>query len=856
MKKASLFLAGALMVVFCLQASGGKQQEQRNPSQLPAVVPSRSARADADFGKIPLQFIPNQGQTDGRVAYYVQGRDKTIYFTPEGLTFVLAEQMQEGGKNRPGFVEGTDPEPTRRWVVKLDFVDSNADAKPVGLEKSGAVISYFKGKPEEWKAGIPAYSKIIYRELWPGIDLLYYGTFNRMKYEFIVHPGAEPSLIKLAYRGAERVALTAEGRLEVKTPEGGFSDDNPAAYQEASGERKAIPVAYVLTPASGTESLTHVYGFEVGKYDRSRTLVLDPAVLVYCGYIGGVMWDEGWGIAVDGSGNAYITGFTGSPESTFPVTVGPDVTNDCITSNVFVAKVNASGTALVYCGYIGGSDGGYGQGIAVDGSGNAYVVGRAGRNLPVVIGPDLTFHGTGDAFVAKVNSSGTALVYCGYIGGSKNDTGEAIAVDGSGNAYVTGYTQSTEATLFPVAVGPDLTHNGSGDVFVARVNSAGTALDYCGYIGGSGHEMGSAIAVDGSGNAYVMGFTSSTESTFPVTVGPDLTHNGGEYDVFVAKVNSSGSALVYCGYIGGSGLDDGTGIAVDSSGNAYVTGITPSTESTFPVTVGPDLTYNGGVEDAFVAKVNASGTALVYCGYIGGSSDDYGRGIAVDSSGNAYVTGITNSTESTFPVTVGPGLTHNGGADIFVTRLNASGTTLDYCGYIGGSSNDYGRAIAVDGMRNVYVTGSTISAESTFPVAIGPDLTYNGNEDAIVAKISTPFTFYGFDRPIDNEPTVNNAKAGSAIPVKWQITDLDGTPISDPASFKSLTSYGVSCGSFSEAPTEEVEEYSAGASGLQYLGGGYWQFNWKTTKSYSGTCRVMVLSLGDGSEHTAYFKFK
>jgi hypothetical protein len=793
---------------------------------------------------------------DGRVSFYVQGRDKTIYFTPEGLTFTLAQQKQEVGKNRLARGEETTPESTQRWVVKLDFVDSNADAKPVGLEKSGAVISYFKGKPEEWKAGIPAYSKIIYRGLWPGIDLLYYGTFNRMKYEFIVHPGADPSLIKLAYRGVENVALTAQGRLEVKTPEGGFSDDIPAAYQEASGERNGIPVAYVLTPASGTESLTHVYGFEVGEYDRSRMLVLDPAVLVYCGYIGGLMWDGGWGIAVDGSGDAYITGFTGSAESTFPVTVGPDVTNDSTHSIAFVAKVNSSGTALVYCGYIGGSDGGYGSGIAVDGSGNAYVVGRAGANMPVVIGPDLTFHGTGDAFVAKVNSSGTALVYCGYIGGSKNDTGEAIAVDGSGNAYVTGYTQSTEATLFPVAVGPDLTHNGSGDIFVARVNSAGTALDYCGYIGGSGHEMGSGIAVDGSGNAYVTGFTNSTESTFPVTAGPDLTYNGEGYKAFVAKVNSSGTALDYCGYIGGSGEGEGRAICVDGSGNAYIVGVTSSYESSFPVTVGPDLTYNGGVLDAYVAKVNGSGTGLIYCGYIGGSGDDHGRAIAVDSSGNAYVVGITNSTESTFPVAIGPDLTHNGGLDIFVTRVNASGTTLDYCGYIGGSSDDYGRAIAVDGLGNAYVTGSTLSAESAFPVAIGPDLTYNGNEDAIVAKISTPFTFFGFDRPIDNEPTVNNAKAGSSIPVKWQITDLNGTPISDTSSFKSLTSYSVSCGSFSDALTDELEAYSAGDSGLQYLGDGHWQFNWKTAKGYAGQCRIMVLKLADGSEHTAYFKFK
>ena len=337
-----------------------------------------------------------------------------------------------------------------------------------------------------------------------------------------------------------------------------------------------------------------------------------------------------------------------------------------------MAKVNSSGTALVYCGFIGGSDTDYGYGIAVDGSGNAYVTGHTystEATFPKTVGPDLTHNGLNDAFAAKVNSSGTALVYCGYIGGSSYDYGYGIAVDGPGNAYVTGETSSTEAT-FPETVGPDLTQNGSNDAFVAKVNSSGTALVYCGYIGGSSYEYGRGIAVDGPGNAYVTGITDSAESTFPETVGPDLTQNG-SYDTFVAKVNSSGTALVYCGYLGGSSDDNSRGIAVDGSGNAYVTGQTDSTQATFPETVGPDLTYNGGFSDAFVAKVNSSGTALDYCGYFGGSNGDYGVGIAVDGSGNAYVTGQTDSTQATFPETVGPDLTYNGGSwDAFVAKVS------------------------------------------------------------------------------------------------------------------------------------------------------------------------------------------
>jgi Dockerin type I domain/Beta-propeller repeat len=353
----------------------------------------------------------------------------------------------------------------------------------------------------------------------------------------------------------------------------------------------------------------------------------------------------------------------------------------------------------------------------------------------VTVGPDLTANGFSDAFVAKVNAAGTALVYCGYIGGDDDDTGNGIAVDSSGNAYVTGQTYSKETT-FPVKVGPDLTQNGFSDAFVAKVNAAGNALVYCGYIGGSDDDVGYGIAVDSSGtsiSAYVTGLTYTTDGTFPVAGGPDLTQNGAS-DAFVAKVNAAGSALVYSGFIGGSADDQGYGIAVDGSGNAYVTGITASTQATFPVTGGPDLTSNGGT-DAFVAKVNAAGTALAYCGYIGGSSDDVGNGIAVDSSGNAYVTGFTTSTETTFPVTVGPDLTSNRGGDAFVAKVNAAGTALVYCGFIGGSEIDVGLGIAVNG-SGAYVTGYTASTEGTFPVTGGPDLSFNGGSfDAFVVKI-------------------------------------------------------------------------------------------------------------------------
>jgi len=708
-------------VQFQAQPGNGLPQSINNvPGKAPATI-------DKGYGQMPLTFIPNQGQMDRQVYFYLQGKDKSVYFTSSGLTYALAGQSS-------------------RWVVKLDFVGARADVKPESLEKSGTTVSYFKGKPEDWQTGLQTASKIIYRELWPGIDLVYYGTVNKLKYEFIVHPGADPAQIKLAYRGAESVKENSRGQLEVQTPAGSFSDDTPVAWQEIDGKQEPVTLKYALENRdSSIPQEAYAYGFSVGTYDKTQTLILDPAVLVYCGYIGGSGAEYGYGIAVDTSGCAYITGYTDSTETVFPVVVGPNNTYNGGLTDAFVAKVRADGTGLVYCGYIGGSDWDKGHGIAVDTSGCAFITGTTSSTettFPVTVGPDLTHNGGADAFVAKVKADGTALDYCGYIGGSGNDCGYGIAVDTSGCAYITGYTWSTETT-FPVTVGPDLTFNGADyDAFVTKVKAAGTALDYCGYIGGASYEEGYEIAVDSSDCAYITGYTFSTQTSFPVTVGPDLTNNNYN-DAFVAKVKADGTGLSYCGYIGGTGEDKGYGIAVDSSSCAYISGWTNSTQTTFPVVGGPDLTQNGE-SDAFVAKVKADGTGLVYCGYIGGSSYDYSRGIAVDESSCAYISGVTRSTQTTFPVTVGPDLTFNGNSwdfDAFVAKINASGTTLDYCGYIGGSGYDYAETIALDSSGCAYITGATQSAETSFPVTVGPELIFdNGDEhnydDAFVAKIS------------------------------------------------------------------------------------------------------------------------
>jgi hypothetical protein len=509
-------------------------------------------------------------------------------------------------------------------------------------------------------------------------------------------------------------------------------------------------------------------------------LVLDPVFLVYCGYIGGAGSDWPWDIAVDGEGNAYVTGETTSVQSSFPVAAGPDLTHNG-DSDVFVAKVSSDGVGLVYCGYIGGSGFDSGWGIDVDSDGNAYVTGYTEssqeQGFPVSGGPDLTHNGGQDAFVAKVGSAGTMLEYCGYVGGSRDERSVDIAVDADGKAYVAGQTESDQ-TSFPVIGGPDLSYSGTGgwrgDAFVAKLASDGSRLDYCGYIGGSGDDFAQGIAVDTSGSAYVVGGTDSNEATFPVTVGPDTTHNG-YFDAFIAKVMADGAGLSYCGYIGGEKADALGDVVLDGEGSAFVVGSTKSSEALgFPVLVGPDLTHGGGVQgtDGFVAKVTSDGTALVYCGYIGGTEDDWGHDIDLDSEGRPHVVGSTDSSEAQgFPVTIGPDRTYNGGRDAYVAKVSASGKRLVYCGYVGGSGYDLATANAVDAEGNAYLTGNTASGEATFPVTVGPDLDYNGGDrDAFVAKVSI----------VNHEPTVGavvptsgsgSAGVATAFITSWSDTD-------------------------------------------------------------------------------------
>lgn len=718
---------------------------------LPEVFPRAAFLDPANGRQAPLLFVENGGQTAPEVAFTVAGQSAGAFFTPSGVTFAFTERQPSGGLSpRPDPLDFAEPIGTREYevspkrsAVKFDFVDSNPNVHPRGQNPTPAVVSYFRGQPGEWHTGLRTFQSIIYPDLWPGIDLIYEGAEGDLKYEFILRPGADPQRIRLAYRGATGLTVDAEGSMDVRSPFGGFTDKAPVAWQDGPRGLTPVAVAFALADvvsaspdevAAAQQPTAFEFGFDIGPYDPARTLTLDPTTSLYSGYIGGADWDNGYGIAVDATGNAYVTGQTYSNQTSFPIGSGPDPSYNG-DGDVFVAKVGPNG-GLIYVGYVGGDAYDRSSGLDVDDAGNAYITGWTAsdeKSFPVVAGPELTFDGQWDAFVAKVNPTGTALVYAGYVGGTHLDLGEQIAVDRSGNAYITGYTGSDE-TSFPVRGGPRIKYGGGEtDAFVAKIAPAGF-LVYAGYIGGSGPDAGYGIAVDEAGNAFLTGSTSSDQSTFPVFGGPDLTANG-LADTFVAKVNAAGTEFVYVGFIGGSGHDEGKAIAVDQVGNIYVAGNTRSSQSTFPVTGGPDLTYNGPeTGDGYVAKIDPSGTRIVYAGYIGGTGVDWCAGIALDGAGNAYIAGTTASDQSSFPVALGPDLTHNGNYDAFVVKVSSAATVL-YGGYVGGASDDYGFDLAVSKSGDAYVTGGTGSDESSFRTSGGPDLIFNGDWDAYVAKI-------------------------------------------------------------------------------------------------------------------------
>ena len=645
-------------------------------------------------------------------------------------------------------------------LIKLTFLNANPNPEIIAADSQEGKVNYFIGSdPKKWRTNVPTYRAVVYKEVYPGIDIKFYGSNRQMEYDIIVKPGADPSKVKFAYEGIEGMKVAENGDLEINLSSrsplvgDGRGEGNkliqkrPIIYQEIDGKNVAVDGQFVISRPEGSKQSQMLlspsndnkeapssknpifaYSFEVSFYDKNHPLIIDP-VLVYSTYLGGSSDDFGCCIDIDASGNIYVMGWTVSTD--FPATPGAyDSTHNGGWWDEFIVKLDASGSSLVYATYLGENGYDYGKGIAVDASGDLYITGATySTNFPTTTGAyDTTYNGNGDIFVVKLNPDGSALLYSTLVGGSNTEDSEGIALDASGNAYVTGYTNSTN---FPTTSGAfDVTPNGGNDVYVLKVNSTGTALSYSTLIGGSGSDGSAGISIDTLGNVYVAGVTFSAD--FPTTPSAyDTTYNGNG-DFFVVKVNMATPTLSYATYLGGSNPEGGPmKMTIDAAGNTYVMGSTDSTD--FPVTLGAyDTTYKGS-GDIILLKLNGDGSSLSYATYIGGSGYDIGWGFAVDSSGNSYVAGSTYSTD--FPVTPGAyDTTFNGGIDAFVLKLNPTGATLSYATYLGGSSDDSGAGIVIDNSGNAYVIGRTES--SNFPTTSGSyDTTYNGSSDVFVAKI-------------------------------------------------------------------------------------------------------------------------
>lgn len=613
---------------------------------------------------------------------------------------------------------------TQIGVLSWSLVGANNQAQGEGLEQLPGRSNYLMGRdPRSWRTNVPQYGKALFRGVYPGINMTYYGTQGRLEYDFLLSPQADPRAIVLEFGGAERLEIDRAGNLVIQLGGHSIVQRKPFAYQSApDGTGRPVSVNYVL---SGTTRVA----FAVGPYDTTRPLTIDP-LLVYSTYLGGVGADQATATAVQYStGKAYFTGITTSPN--FPTSSGlPSLLRGG--SDIFVTKLNAAGTAVEYSTYIGGDGNDEGLSLAIDANGNAYLTGTTdSANFPTTSGSFRTnLTGERDAFALKLNSDGNGLAYSTFLGGSDNDDGYGLALDMSSNAYVTGITDSDNFPTTNSAFQPN--KSGGSDVFFARLNANGSALTYSTYLGGNNTDWGFGVSTDFNGNAYLTGLTAS--DNFPVTTGVVQSTSGGASDCFVAKINpneSGAASRKYATYLGGSGADWGFGVTVDTIGHAYVSGLTNSTN--FPTTGGALQSVKRNSSDAFVAKLNGDGTALNYATYLGGDDADYALSVATDSAGQVFVSGSTQSTN--FPVSVNASQPVPGGrTDAFAVKLNFAGVSLISSTYLGGSQDEEGVAIGYAIASRAFVAGGTSS--TNFPTVVPLQSSTGGGGDAFVSSLT------------------------------------------------------------------------------------------------------------------------
>jgi len=586
---------------------------------------------EVDFSNIPLYFIPNQGQTNSEVLYYATTSKYTLWLAEKGLVFdiILPDERTKPDSFPKARTNSMEPQyfPVKRAVSKLEFINSTKNVKTEPDDLTDFSVNYFKGQNvSDWKTGIKASKAVVYKNLYDHIDLKLYGVISEIEYDFIIRPGGKVSDIKLQYKDVNQVEIDGSGDLLIKTDFGVLKHEKPICFQQINGKRKNVSGRFVLLDEN-------IFGFDVDEYDMNFDLIIDPMVLVYSGYLGGSGNDENsWAIDVDSQGAVYLTGWTNSLD--FPL-ADPILSSHSGIVDVFVVKVNPDGRSLDFATYVGGSGYDAGFGIEVDSKGNIYVAGETeSYNFPVKKPLISRKVGAWDGFVLKLKRNGKALLYSTYFGSSDCDSGKDIAIDKDGNYYILGTTRSP---YFPLKKAFQKNFGGYWDAWVAKINSTGRKLVYSSYIGGAGEEDGLAIAVDSKGYAYVTGCTYSED--FPL-VKPIQKNFGGIFDAYVLKVSKNGRRLIYSTFLGGAREDCGYGIAVDSKGYASISGETRSKD--FP-TVDPIVKKKRGGYDVFAAKLVPRGNRLEASTFIGGKKHDHGKRIALDLEGAAYITGVTFS---------------------------------------------------------------------------------------------------------------------------------------------------------------------------------------------------------------------
>ena len=679
-------------------------------------------RAQATYSRLPLAFEPNQGQAPTEVEFLSRSQDAIVILTSTDAIIrrpnseigsVAASQISSDRKSIRQIPRFSD--------LRMHLVGSNPAPKAFGESPLSSKSNYLNGgDPRNWVTNLPNFLRVRFQEVYPGIALTYYGSRQQLEYDFEIRPGARPDRIEMDFAEIAKdnqqptIGLDESGNLLLRTALGEVRQAKPVAYQTVSGSRREVTCEFALTPA-------HTLKFVLGNYDAALTLIIDPVISYSVAGIGGSA------IAVDRQGNAYVTGIANPAflpsAGAFQTSPGGGTCfngpNVIPCPDILVAKLDPSGTELLYSTFLGGSGSDYSYGIAVDDAGNAFITGSTNSlDFPTTPSAYQTQHSgeicgqaqvsipCNNAFVTKLNSSGTGLVYSTYLQGNQGgQVGNGITIIPSGEAFVTG----------------DREDGG----FVAELGSTGSTLIFG--VSGVG---GSAIAVDSKGDAYVTGRKGT--------------------DSFVTKLSSQSSHVDYSFRLGGTFIPYSappeevealTGIALDKSGDAYVTGYTayqdfPTTSgAAFPKAPGAGPCGNSLCRDAFISKLNPSGTALVYSTYLGGSSVDYANGIAIDSEGSAYVTGVTRSND--FPTTSSLASPKTGG--IFISKLNAAGNLLEYSMTMGDiNSSDSGNSIALDSLKNAFVTGNASAILNT-PGAYVPPV---GHNDSFVAKIFDSLTLF------------------------------------------------------------------------------------------------------------------